>query len=116
MAWEGEERRQAQHVTEDRVSLMIEEAVSEALAKHETRMLTHIDVKFGQLHKLITDAFPNGDPHGHRMAHEAQIRSATDWSRLKTMLIEKLLSAGLLAGVVWLALVAWEAIKREMHK
>ena len=62
---------------------MVEEAVEERVSKMETRIFAHFDVKFGQLHKVIADAFPDGDPHGHRMFHERQIKDADAWAKIK---------------------------------
>jgi len=102
-------------LTEDRVALMIEGAVADALAKHETRMVSHFDVKFGQLNKLIGDAFPGGDPHYHRMFHERMIRDADGWAKLKHELIGKFLTGGLWVAAGWLALAVWRTFVDQVR-
>lgn len=106
--------RRADHVTTDRVALMIEEAMAEALQKHEGRMIMHFDVKFGQLHRLVADAFPDGDPHGHRMFHERQIKDAEGWHAIKRELITKVATGGVWVAAGWLLLAAWQAFKESV--
>jgi len=57
-------------LTEDRVALMIQEAVQRALTAHEQHLTLHMDSQFALLRKSFAEAFPGGDPHGHRLAHE----------------------------------------------
>ncbi|WP_460564784.1 hypothetical protein [Hydrogenophaga aquatica] len=95
---------------------MIEEEVERRLSKAEDKLLAHMDVKFGQLHKLITDAFPGGDPHGHRMAHEKQIRDADGWAKMKAEVLSKFLSGGLWVAAGWLGFAIWQAFKESVHK
>lgn len=111
----GPERRQAA-LTEDRVALMIQEAVSKALASHEQHLTLHMDKQFALLQKTFAEAFPNGDPHGHRLAHEKQIRTATWWDKAKSDAFSKLTAAGAWAIVAFLAVAAWEHIKQEARK
>lgn len=106
--WTGEERRA---LTVDRVTAMVELAVDEAMAKHKSDMLQHMDAKFGQLDGLIKSAFPGGDPVGHRLAHESQIKTAEFWSRIKASLAEKLAFGIVSGGLLFLGLAAWEAFK-----
>ncbi len=108
--------RRAAALTEDKVSLMIEESVADALAKHESRMILHIDTKFGQLHKFIADAFPDGDPHGHRIAHEKQIKSADAWDKFRFGLFEHVAKGGALLVIGYVALALWDAFKAGVHK
>lgn len=113
--YSGPERRQAA-LTEDRVALMIQEAVSKALAAHEQHLTLHMDRQFASLKQTFADAFPGGDPHGHRLAHEKQIRTATWWDKAKSDAFSKLTAAGVWAVVVFLAVAAWEHIKHEARK
>lgn len=113
--YSGPERRQAA-LTEDRVALMIQEAVSKALAAHEQHLTLHMDRQFASLKQTFADAFPGGDPHGHRLAHEKQIRTATWWDKAKSDAFSKVTAAGLWAIVVFLAVAAWEHIKHEARK
>ena len=113
--YSGPERRQAA-LTEDRVALMIQEAVSKALAAHEQHLTLHMDRQFASLKQTFADAFPGGDPHGHRLAHEKQIRTATWWDKAKSDAFSKLTAAGAWAIVAFLAVAAWEHIKNEAKK
>lgn len=106
----GPERRQAP-LTTDRVALMIETAVAAALERHEARMLEHIDDKFQGVHKLVSSAFPDGDVHGHRLAHERKIQETESWNKLKAEVLSKFLSGGLWVAVGWLALAVWQSFK-----
>jgi hypothetical protein len=111
----GPERRK-HGITEDRVQVLIQEAVSKALAAHEQHLTTHMDNQFKALRQTITDAFPNGDPHGHRIAHERAIANASWWDKTKSDAFSKVTAAGLWAIVVFLCVAAWEHIKAEAKK
>lgn len=111
----GPERRQAA-LTEDKVALMIQDAVSKALVTHEQHLMLHMDKQFATLRQSFADAFPGGDPHGHRLAHEKQIRTANWWDKAKGDAFSKVASAGVWAVVVFLAIAAWEHIKAEARK
>ena len=118
----GEERRQrtmcpaAPSVSEAQISLMIEEEIERRMSKFEDRMLLHMDAKFGQLHKLITDAFPGGDPHRHRMGHEKEESNADTWSKIKGDIVSKFLTGGLWLAAGYLAFAVWQAFKSEVTK
>jgi hypothetical protein len=111
----GPERRQAA-LTEDKVALMIQEAVSKALTTHEQHLTLHMDKQFALLRQSFADAFPGGDPHGHRIAHERQIANASWWDKTKSDAVSKVTAAGLWAVVVFLCVAAWEHIKAEARK
>lgn len=113
--YSGPERRNGA-LTEDRVALMIQEAVSKALASHEQHLTLHMDKQFALLQKTFAEAFPDGDPHGHRIAHEKAIRNATGWDKLKAEVAGKVLTAGVWVAIAWTALALWEAVKHEVRK
>lgn len=113
--YSGPERRQAA-LTEDRVALMIQEAVSKALTSHEQHLTLHMDKQFAALKQAFNDAFPGGDPHGHRLAHEKAIANANWWEKAKGDAFSKMTAAGLWAIVVFLCVAAWEHIKAEARK
>jgi hypothetical protein len=115
MEYTGPERRQSA-LTEDRVALMIQEAVQKALAAHEQHLTLHMDNQFASLRQTFSEAFPGGDPHGHRLAHEKAIRNATGWDKLKAEVASKFLTAGLWVAVGWIAIAIWEAFKHEVKK
>lgn len=95
---------------------MIEQAVQSALKSHEQHLMTHMDKQFASLQTTFASAFPGGDPHGHRLAHEKAIRTATWWDKAKSDAFSKLTAAGAWAIVAFLAVAAWEHIKQEARK
>ena len=113
--YEGPERR-ATSLTEDRVALMIEQAVQTALRNHEQHLMAHMDRQFAALRQSFNDAFPDGDPHGHRMAHERFIAQASWWDRVKSDAASKLATAGIWTIAGFFALAAWEYFKHEARK
>lgn len=115
----GPERRRSPlqfvtEVSEAQIALMIEEEVERRVSKLEERLMMHMDTKFAQLHKLISDAFPDGDPHGHRMFHERQIKDADSWSRIKGEVLSKFLTSGLWVAAGWLAYAIWQSFKQSV--
>ena len=111
----GPERRQAA-LTEDKVALMIQEAVSKALVSHEQHLVAHMDRQFADLRRTFSDAFPGGDPHGHRLAHEKAIRNAGWWDKIKSEAASKTITASLWVTLAFIALSVWEHIKNEAKK
>jgi hypothetical protein len=96
-------------VSEDRVELLIERAVGSALEEHESKMVGHMEQQYSQIKALISSAFPGGDPHGHRMAHEAQIRQADGFQKLKAEVVLKFITGGLWVAAAWAAVSLWNA-------
>ena len=115
MTYTGPERR-LNALTEDRVQLMIQGAVKQALDSHEQHLVAHMDQQFASLRQTFAEAFPGGDPHGHRLAHEKAIANATWWDKTKSDAVSKITAAGLWAVVVFLAVAAWEHIKSEAKR
>lgn len=112
--YSGPERRNLTRMPEAleaQIALMVEEEVERRLSKLEERLMMHMDIKFAQLHRLITDAFPNGDPHGHRAYHELQIKQADGWDKIKGEVVSKFLTGGLWIAAGWLAFAVWQAFK-----
>lgn len=103
-------------LTEDRVALMIQEAVSKALVEHEQHLMLHMDKQFAQLRQSFADAFPAGDPHGHRIAHEKAIRNAGWWDKIKSEAASKTITASLWVTLAFIALSVWEHIKQEAKR
>jgi hypothetical protein len=106
----------APSVSEAQISLMIEEEVERRLGKFEDKLMMHMDAKFAQLHHMIAEGYPGGDPHGHRMAHEKMIRDADGWSKIKGEILSKFLTGGLWLAAGWLAFAIWQAFKQEVQK
>lgn len=103
-------------VSEAQIALMIEEEVERRVSKMEEKFLLHMDAKFAQLQKLITDAFPNGDPHGHRMFHEKSIKDADAWAHIKCEVLSKFLTSGLWVAAAWLAFAVWQSFKESVRQ
>lgn len=99
-------------LTEDRVRLLI----NESLSRHEQRVLQHIDRQFNTVHDTLKSAFPNGDPHGHRLAHEKYMQDKAAWDKFKAELISKVATAGFISALMWMLLVVWQAIKESIYK
>lgn len=115
MTYDGPERR-TEALTEDRVQLMIQNAVQQALTNHEQHLVAHMDRQFAALRQSFADAFPGGDPHGHRLAHEKFIANASWWEKVKADAAGKLATAGIWVFLLFLAAAAWEYIKHEARK
>ena len=114
--YDGPERRSGEVVTEDRVQLLVQDAVSKALASHEQHLMAHMDKQFALLRQAFDEGFPGGDPHGHRIAHERLIANATWWDRIKSEAASKTLAAGLWVTLAFIAMAIWEHIKSEARK
>jgi hypothetical protein len=95
---------------------MIEQAVTTALKAHEEHLTAHMDKQFAALQATFAQAFPGGDAHGHRLAHERAIRDASAWDRIKADAISKALTGGFLVALGWLVLAVWEAFKHEVRR
>ena len=111
--YQGPDRRSGRIpvAMEAQIALMVEEKVERRMSKLEERLMLHMDTKFAHLHRLITDAFPGGDPHGHRTYHELQIKQAAGWDKIKGELVSKFLTGGLWIAAGWLAFAVWQAFK-----
>ena len=111
--YEGPERRTLRMTPamEAQISVMVEEEVERRISQRDERLMLHMDQQFSQLQKLITAAFPDGDPHGHRMYHEKSIREANAWARIKGEVISKFLTGGLWVAAAWLAFAVWQSFK-----
>lgn len=114
--YDGPERRSGDIVTEDRVQLMIAEAVSKALREHEQHLVQHMDKQFAALRVSFAEAFPDGDPHGHRVAHQKMIANAGWWEKAKNDAFVKVSALGVWAVFIFLCVAAWEHIKSEVRK
>lgn len=102
----GSERR---HGPDERTQLWF----NETLGRFEDSLKKHIDDKFEQFNK---DAFPSGDAHKHRAAHEKTIEKSKRWEDMKAAFITKAFTGGSYAALVFLALLVWEWIKQELKK
>ena len=64
----------------------------------------------------LATAFPDGDPDGHRKAHEAWIRReqarAVFWERIR----DEAVKWGIFGVIGFVVMAVWMAIKTEVHK
>lgn len=109
--WSGPERRS---LNEDTVRLMIKQDVEDAIKESQDELRTHMDEKFKELREFVASAFPNGDPTGHRQAHEKAIRDADWWAKFKLGLFEKIVLGGVMGAVAFLGAAAWEHFKTAL--
>ena len=111
--WDGRERRE---LSQERVTAIVKSAVDDALKEHKADVTRHIDESMKELKAYIATGYPDGDPVGHRMAHEKEIRDAARWDKIKGSVIEKVMTGGVWAVLVFLGAAAWEWVKRGLHK
>lgn len=65
---------------------------------------------------LMKDAFPEGDPDGHRKHHEAVIKAAEEKAEFwKKMRIE-VAKWGIIGALGWLLVLAWNGLLQGPHK
>jgi hypothetical protein len=57
---------------------------------------------------LMVKAFPEGDPDGHKAAHEADIQAAKDRAEFWKKMRFELSRAGLLGFLVWAGVQIWK--------
>lgn len=69
-----------------------------------------------EITKLMADAFPEGDPKGHRKHHEAVIAKAEARAAFWKKILEELSKYGLLGFFGWLVTLAWSGFIQGPHK
>ena len=111
----GADRRR-HGITEDRVKVMIQEAVTDALQQQQERILAHMDGCFEDLRDAFRSAFPGGDAAGHRIAHEKAIRNAGWWDRIKADAVSKTVTGSVWVFLAFVAVAVWEHVKNEARK
>ncbi len=78
-------------------------------AKLETHMVNETHELAAEISKLMSAAFPNGDPTGHRAAHEAWLHktqaSAQFWEKMRF----ELSRAGLIGFLIWAFVELWKS-------
>lgn len=102
-------------LTEERANQMIRDALDQAIEEHDKDMRDFLREEFAKLNALIRSGYPDGDPVGHRLAHEEDIRSAKRWSALKASVMEKVVTGGVWGLIAFMAMAAWEHFKRGVN-
>jgi hypothetical protein len=97
----------------DAVMLALVQTIQHDITEMKITLKDHIETEPQEWADLLEDmmgkAFPNGDPEGHREAHEAQMAAVRDRAAFwKTMLIE-VSKYGILGVLGWLVFHAWAA-------
>lgn len=66
--------------------------------------------------KLMAEAFPEGDPDGHRRHHELVIKAAEERAAFWAQMRAKLTEWGLIGIAGWAAYALWAAFLQGPHK
>lgn len=69
-----------------------------------------------EISKMMVDAFPEGDPKGHRKHHEAVIAKAEARAAFWKKMLEEISKYGLLGFLGWLVTLAWSGFIQGPHK
>lgn len=102
MTWDGEERRNSNNSVLYELVSELSRKVDNLFAEHRAVRTIIEDHMKGEDHLLkeFKNAFPDGDPQGHRAYHDAVIKELERKARFRDAVIEKSL-----AGLVWMGLV-----------
>ena len=73
------------------------------------QMRTDLHVHIQDEQAVITHAFPDGDPDGHRMAHAAWIKTAENKAKFWETLFTTLKVGGVVSVVTFLLYAGWTA-------
>jgi hypothetical protein len=86
----------------------------------EERLTTHMANETGELAvevaRLMAQAFPDGDPDGHRRHHEAVIAKAEARAEFWRKMAYEITKYGLLGFIGWLGVTTWQAFLQGPHK
>lgn len=104
------ERRQG--MTEEKIKALLDKSNRD----QEERIKKYLDERVADLMETIKSAYPEGDLHKHRAAHEAQNKKAERWENLKAEFITKVFTGGMYAAGVFVLTLIWEYIKSELRK
>ena len=99
-----EERRR-----NDSLVLALMQEINGKIDKIDSRLSAHIADEPVQFKALFDQAFPEGDPDGHRRLHEAEIKRLEDRAQFWHELRNHLAKWGLIGFTGWLLYVAWLA-------
>ena len=92
----------------------------EAIKALDARLTTHMNEETLELAtevaKMMSAAFPEGDPIGHRKIHEADIERAKSKAAFWKKMAEEIIKYGLIGFLSWLAIAGWSALVQGPHK
>jgi CHASE3 domain sensor protein len=115
--WTGQEHRAAARLAQREIEECIDRRVSQRLVEHAAVEKTYRDELLGEvraLRELLTSAFPDGDPDGHRRAHEDAIDFFRDWGALMREIRNKTFVGLVWAGIVLVGLSVWSYVKAKI--
>lgn len=103
----------AERRANDSAVLVLVQTIQADVADMQLTLKNHIQTEPKEWAKVLSDlmnkSFPDGDPDGHRAAHEAQMRAIQDRAAFwRTMRIE-ITKYGILGVIGWLTYHAWVA-------
>ena len=81
-------------------------ALNERLSSH---MVEETHDLAAEVAKLMADAFPEGDPKGHRKYHEASIAKAEAKAEFWKKMLFEICRWGLIGFIGWMAVTLWKA-------
>ena len=86
-----------------------EQKVKECLSKMSKRFDEKIE-------ETMSHAFPGGDPHGHKMYHEAQIQWLQNRNAFFREVLMHIAKAGIFGGLVVIGVALWKWFLMEIGK
>ena len=101
-------------VNEEYLTLVIEKTVSTAIEKYEGKLHEHVDERVAMIQQSFVSAFPGGDPHGHRMAHEKYIDRARKCATFKEQFWGHFTLYGAIATIGWLTITFSTGLKARI--
>lgn len=105
----NDERRRS-----DNLVIELMQAIKEKVESIDSRLTRHIAEETQKFHEMMNNAFPNGDAHGHRVAHEAFLREMEDRHELRKALIEKLVTGGVWTAIGVIVSISWYWLKGHL--
>lgn len=109
--WEGDERRRTAPLTMRELEDHIDERIKKRLEEHAIEEARRMDGRFDELKKLLTSAFPGGDPEEHRRYHDEVISFIRERRELWKAIREKSITGLVWAAMVGLGAALWQFIK-----
>lgn len=97
----------------DAAMLALIKTIQEDLNEIRSTLQIHIKTEPAEwakvLSELMNKSFPEGDPVGHREAHEAQMKAIKDRAEFWHSLLKEITKWGIMGVLGWLAYHAWVA-------
>lgn len=110
ICWPDGERRRTAPLTMRELEDHIDERVRVRLTEHAAEERQQMDERFGELKKLLSSAFPGGDPDEHRRYHDEVIAWIQERRKLFASIREKTITGLLWAGLLWIGSAVWKAL------